>query len=68
MFLAVQPVHFRQRTRAARARKSANMVSANMVCNMCIIITMYYVLCIMYYVSCIIMINIIIINIIITIT
>ena len=31
MFLAVQPLHLHQHTRAARARKSANMVSANMV-------------------------------------
>ena len=31
MFLVVQPVHVRQDTRAARARKSANMASANMV-------------------------------------
>ena len=30
-FLVVQPVHWRQLTRTARARKSANMVSANMV-------------------------------------
>ena len=30
-FLVVQPVHLHQHTRAARARKSANMVSANMV-------------------------------------
>ena len=30
-FLAVQPVHLRQHTRAARARKSADMVSAIMV-------------------------------------
>ena len=27
----VKPVHLHQHTRAARARKSANMVSANMV-------------------------------------
>ena len=31
MFLVVQPVHSHQHTRAARARKSANMVYANMV-------------------------------------
>ena len=31
IFLVVQPVHLRQHTRAARARKSANMVSANIV-------------------------------------
>ena len=30
-FSAVQPVHLHRPTRAARARKSANMVSANMV-------------------------------------
>ena len=30
-FLVVQPVHLHQRTRAARARKSANMVCANVV-------------------------------------
>ena len=31
IFLVVQPMHLHQHTRAARARKSANMVSANMV-------------------------------------
>ena len=31
MFLVVQPVRLHQHTRAARARKSADMVSANMV-------------------------------------
>ena len=30
-FLVVQAVHFRQHTRAARVRKYANMVSANIV-------------------------------------
>ena len=30
-FLVVHPVHLHQYTLAARARKSANMVSANMV-------------------------------------
>ena len=30
-FLVAQPKHLHQRTLAARARKSANMVSANMV-------------------------------------
>ena len=31
IFPAVQPVHLHRHTRAARARKSANMASANMV-------------------------------------
>ena len=31
MFLEVQPVHLHQHTRATRARKSANTVSANTV-------------------------------------
>ena len=58
--LVVQPVHLRQPTPAARARKSANMVSANMVsvalsCNMCNVYTMYmtYYSTYTYNVTCI---------------